>query len=177
MHEKLLLQSLLKLPVGSGIAVKPTAGLDWTSAYDTYQFPTWLAQNRIQDIRISVWSNYFWEQNMEILEQLEGLPFYRKVISVMEISFLVNSLWPSDAIRRQGTESTLAQVMMAPSQCLNQCWLIIRKVLWHSWKGIIMRRSEYTNRWNKIESCIFRITFRSLRGQWVKQLLYDKMIP
>ena len=48
----------------------------------------------------------------------------------------VNSLWSSDTIRRQGTESTLAQVMacclMAPSHYVNQCWLIISKVLWHS---------------------------------------------
>ena len=40
----------------------------------------------------------------------------------------VNSLWPSDAITWQGTESTLAQVMawcrQAPSHYLNQCWLI-----------------------------------------------------
>ena len=61
----------------------------------------------------------------------------------------VNPLWPSEAIRRQGTESTLAQVMacclMAPSHYLNQCWLIINKVLWHSSEGIIMRRSEDTN--------------------------------
>ena len=50
--------------------------------------------------------------------------------------FSLNSLWPSDAIKRQGTESTLAQVMAccltAPSHYLNQCWLIISKVLWHS---------------------------------------------
>ena len=48
----------------------------------------------------------------------------------------VNSLWPSDAIRRQGTESTLAQVLAgcltAPSHYLNQCWLIISKVLYHT---------------------------------------------
>ena len=60
-----------------------------------------------------------------------------------------NSLWPSDAIRRQGTESTLAQVMAccltAPSHYLNQCWLIISKVLWHSSEGIIMRKFEDTN--------------------------------
>ena len=59
------------------------------------------------------------------------------------------SLWPSDAIGRQRTESTLAQVMAccltAPSHYLNQCWLIISKVLWHSSEGIIMRRSEDTN--------------------------------
>ena len=63
----------------------------------------------------------------------------------------VNSLWPSacsDAIRRQETESTLAQVMAccltAPSHYLNQCWLIISKVLWQSSKGIMVRRSEDT---------------------------------
>ena len=48
----------------------------------------------------------------------------------------LNSLRPSDAIWRQRTGSTLAQVMAwcltAPSHCLNQCWLIISKVPWHS---------------------------------------------
>ena len=61
----------------------------------------------------------------------------------------VNTLWPSDIIRRQGNESTLAQVMAccltAPSHYLNQCWLIISKVLWHSSEDIIIRRFEYTN--------------------------------
>ena len=65
------------------------------------------------------------------------------------IIWTINSLCPSDAIRRQGTESTLAHIMacclMAPSHYLNQCWLIISKVLWHSSEGIIMRRSEDTN--------------------------------
>ena len=49
----------------------------------------------------------------------------------------VNSLWPSDAIWRQGSRSTLAQVMaccclMAPSHYLNQYWLMISQLLWHS---------------------------------------------
>ena len=48
----------------------------------------------------------------------------------------VNSLWPSDAIWRHRSMSTLAQVMAccltAPSHYLNQCWLMIREVLWHS---------------------------------------------
>ena len=47
----------------------------------------------------------------------------------------LHSLWHSDAKRRKGTESTLAQVMAccltAPSHNLNQYWLIINKVLWH----------------------------------------------
>ena len=81
---------------------------------------------------------------------------------------------PGDAIRQQGTGSTLAQVMacclMAPSHYLNQCWLNISKFLWHSLKGIIIRWSEDTNQYIKIENYIFRIIFRSPRGQWVKQL-------
>ena len=48
-----------------------------------------------------------------------------------------NSLGPSDAIWRQRSGSTLAQVMacclMAPSHYLNQCWLIISEVQWHSY--------------------------------------------
>ena len=48
----------------------------------------------------------------------------------------VISLWPSDVIWWQGSRSTLAQVMacclMATSHYLNQCWLIISEVLWHS---------------------------------------------
>ena len=47
-----------------------------------------------------------------------------------------NSLWPSDAIWRHRSMSTLAQVMAccltAPSHYLNQCWLMISEVLWHS---------------------------------------------
>ena len=72
-----------------------------------------------------------------------------KMVSILSRGRWVNSLWPSDAIRWQGTESTLAQVMacclMAPSHYLNQCWLIISKVLWHSSEGDILRRSEDTN--------------------------------
>ena len=52
---------------------------------------------------------------------------------------LFNSLWPSDVIWRQGSRSTLAQVMAccltAPSYYLNQCWLTITKVQWLSSEG------------------------------------------
>ena len=48
----------------------------------------------------------------------------------------VNSLWPSDVIRRHRPESTMPQVMawclMAPSHYLKQCWLIIKCNLVHS---------------------------------------------
>ena len=52
------------------------------------------------------------------------------------LDVLINSLWPSDAIWQHPSGSTLAQIMacclMATSHYLNQCWLIIKGVLWHS---------------------------------------------
>ena len=63
--------------------------------------------------------------------------------------------------------------LTAPSHCLNQYWLIISLVLWHSSEGIIMRRSEDTNQLNKIGNSIFRIAFRSPRGKWVKHVTAD----
>ena len=87
---------------------------------------------------------------------------------------LANSWWPGDATWRRGTRSTLAQVMAccltAPSHYLNQCWLMIREVPWHSSGCIIIRRSEETNQWNKIESCSFKMASRSPRGQWVNSM-------
>ena len=48
-----------------------------------------------------------------------------------------NSLRPSDAIWRQGSGLTLAHVMAscltAPSHYMNQYWLIISEVQWHSY--------------------------------------------
>ena len=48
----------------------------------------------------------------------------------------VNTLWPSDVIRRLDLDQPLAQVMAccltAPSHYLNKCWLVMTSVLWHS---------------------------------------------
>ena len=53
--------------------------------------------------------------------------------------FRFNSLWPSDAIWRQRSGSTLAQIMpcclAAPRHYLNQYWLIISGVHWNSSEG------------------------------------------
>ena len=58
-------------------------------------------------------------------------------LNVLVQSNLLNSLWPSDALWRQRSGSTLAQVMVccltASSHYLNQCWLIISEVQWHSY--------------------------------------------
>ena len=49
---------------------------------------------------------------------------------------VINSLWSSDGIWWHRSGSTLVQVMawfvMAPSHCLNQCWLLISGDQWHS---------------------------------------------
>ena len=90
-----------------------------------------------------------------ILDIKKSMFWYIKKAKLKSYMISLNSLWPCDAIRQQGTESTLAQVMAcclkAPSNYLNQCWLIISKFLWHSSEGIIMRRSEDTNQKSKIE--------------------------
>ena len=57
----------------------------------------------------------------------------------------INSLWPSDVIWQQKSGSTLAQVMAscltAPSHYLNQCWLIISKVLWYLSEHIMIKKN------------------------------------
>ena len=84
---------------------------------------------------------------------------------------IINSLWPSDAMWRQRSGSTLAQVMAcclsAPNHYLNQCWLIIIKVQWHSSEPNFTRDTSATNHWNKLENYLSKISFKSPRGQWV----------
>ena len=84
----------------------------------------------------------------------------------------VDSMWPSDTIWRNKSGSTLAQVMacclMAPSHYLNQCWLIISKVQWHSSECNFTRDTSGTSHWNQLENYLFRILLKSPRGQWVK---------
>ena len=64
----------------------------------------------------------------------------------------VNSLWPSDTIWRHKSGSILDQVMAccltAPSHYLNQCWLIISKVQWHSSECIFTRDASAISHWN-----------------------------
>ena len=74
-------------------------------------------RTQIQNFHKSLWNVY----EMAVIMSREGW---------------VNSLVPRDATWRHRTMSTLVQVMAccltAPSHCLNQCWLNIIRVLWHS---------------------------------------------
>ena len=88
----------------------------------------------------------------------------------------VNSSPPSAPYMRQWTGSTLLRLMacclVAPNHLLNQYWLIASKVTWHSSEGIRLRISEDTNKQIEVENCIFKVAFRSPRGQWVKIAKY-----
>ena len=85
---------------------------------------------------------------------------------------LVNSLRPSDAIWRQWSWTTLAQVMAccltAPSHYLNQCWLIIRGVLWHTSESSFAGIAQGIDSGYEFEKDILKNIFKSPRGQWVK---------
>ena len=91
----------------------------------------------------------------------------------------VNSLWSSDAISQQRSGSTLAQVMAccltAASHYLNQSWLIISEVQWHSYQGNFTRDASTINHWNPIENYISKISFKFPRPQWVKILTSTPM--
>ena len=71
--------------------------------------------------------------------------------------------------------STLAHVMAccltAPSHYLNQCWLIIGEVLWHSPEGNFTWNVQDIYLWREFENYSFKITSPSPRGQWVNSLL------
>ena len=85
---------------------------------------------------------------------------------------VINSLRPSDAIWWLRSGSTLAQVMAcyltAPSHYLNQCWLIIRRVLWHSSENSFAGIAQGINSGYEFQKDILKIIFKSPRCQWVK---------
>ena len=145
-------------------------------------YPVWghrPAINRLPLNFLTIWEAIY-DQNSISLTHVDTLTshYNNPLISNMWNQYSLcwrrfNSLGPSVAIWRWRSWSTLVQVMAccltAPSHYLNQCWLIICKVLWHSSEDIIKRRFEDTNQWSKIENCIFKITLRSPRGHWVKE--------
>ena len=74
----------------------------------------------------------------------------------IQLTEQINSLWPSDARWRQRFGSTLAQVMdcclTAPTHYLNQCWLIISEVQWHSYSGNFTTDASTINHYNLFKS-------------------------
>ena len=89
----------------------------------------------------------------------------------------INSLWPSDAIWRQRSGSTLAQVMAccltAPSHYLNQCLLIISKVWWHSSEGNFTEDISASNHCKWLEKYSSKIP---LKSPWANELRWTCQI-
>ena len=61
----------------------------------------------------------------------------------------------------------MACCLMAPSHYLNQFWLIISKVWWHSSKDNFTAGISAINHCNWLEKYSFKISLKSLRPQWV----------
>ena len=81
----------------------------------------------------------------------------------------VKSFRSSDVIWRHITGSTMVQAMacsflMAPKHYPNQCWLTIRKFLWHLSDGIFIRKTLATNRWHCLEDYLSYILFKCPRA-------------
>ena len=73
---------------------------------------------------------YFMGFKLRMLYSISILIWLFQTLCVyFDVYSKLNSLWPSNTIWRQGSRSTLAQVMAccltAPSHYLNQCWLNI----------------------------------------------------
>ena len=84
--------------------------------------------------------------------------------------YSINSLW-SSATWQHRFGSTLVHVMAccltATSHYLDQCWLLIREVLWLSPESNFKGTAKATFRYNKSENYTFKITVICPRGQWV----------
>ena len=86
------------------------------------------------------------------------------------VPFPVNSLWFDDAMLRHISSSTLALLiagcLMAPRYFLNQCWNIIKWVMWHSCERDFAKSAHEVNPWHLLTNSIFKIA-TSFMSQWV----------
>ena len=61
----------------------------------------------------------------------------------------------------------MACCLTAPSHYLEQSWLIISEVQWHSYQGNFTRGASTISHQNPFENYISKISFKFPRGQWV----------
>ena len=74
-----------------------------------------------------------------------------------------------NVIRRATLILMMACCLMVPSHYLNQCWLIIIKVLWHSPEGIFTGNAKDIFPSYEFENYQFNITAASPLVQWVNK--------
>ena len=93
----------------------------------------------------------------------------KAIVYPMGGNHFFNSLWPSDTIGWYRSGSTLAQVLTATSHYLNQCWLLIRKVLWHSMPSNFTASAHAIVVYNQFKNHTFKIKASCPWHQWVKK--------
>ena len=111
-----------------------------------------------------MWNND--AQSAKMVVEISKLKEFRYVMA----NGVVNTLWPNGAILRYRSGSTLAQViaycLTAPKHYLKHCWLTIGAVLWHSFQ---FHKRYLSHEWlNQFENDLFKISFASHSGHWVK---------
>ena len=148
--------------------------MDWWWSFRPYRYHTlsdnpqsskqnleekWLLKNDNDKNYYEVWDDISYEypfpdfngENVEVWEWII-ISSYSFMCMWLFIHDWINSLWPSDTIWRHISGSTLAQVMdfclTAPSHYLDQRWLIISKVQWHSSECNFTRDTSAISHWN-----------------------------
>ena len=133
------------------------------------QFWTWVSMWKCLYYHFEIWQAARQQCCHEPMTSAK-IPNDWKNLSTNLVPF--NSSRPSDAIWWQWSWTTLAQVMAccltAPSHYRNQCWLIIRGVLWHSSENSFAGIAQGINSGYEFEKHILKIIFKSPRCQWVK---------
>ena len=144
--------------------------------HDVFMYPVFAKQS--SPAYFAVFTYTYWNGLEQIWEDMCHSPMASRAIINTTSQF--NSLGSSDAIWWQKSGSTLTQVMAccltAPSHYLNQCWLIISKVEWHSSKGKFTRGTSDINPCNYPENEVPKISFKFPRGQWVNSSRLSELI-
>ena len=134
---------------------------------DSWQIYTKLSNFKVDLLKtVLIWdtllSTCFWHQGPHML-----WPFKNVVCKMSAIVGWVIMAWWRHMAWHQRCCSTLVKVTaccrMAPSHYLNQCWLTISKILWHSFQGDICLNTRFIDPQIVFEIYTFEITIASLR--------------
>ena len=108
----------------------------WTNVYSSFWHPCNFTDDAPDHWQLLLQDTRIHPDTIDWGNVMRCYPMASCNVKECKPSGMLNSLWPSDTIWRQRSGSTLAQAMAccltAPSHYLNQCWLIISGVLWHS---------------------------------------------
>ena len=136
-HEKVFLIVMIQSSLDQGNSFITCIGSGKNLAPNRWQAIPWISDDPVERSMCATrpqWVN--WKITIDFMYMYIHVSYIYASDDLYLLHTNINSLWPSDAIWRQLSGSTLAQVMAccltAPSHYLNQCWLIFKGTLWHS---------------------------------------------